>query len=222
MSTAPKMIVMLTNNDLTTPDALELFEGAKEAPADYWGFKDVGIPYEALEELHTHMKRAGKTTFIEIVKETPEELMESVRFAAKIKADYLLHTKYTDEIQKVCSEGGVKYMPSLGTHVEHKLTGSVEDIVAEARELEAKGVYGFKLSAYRYIDGDPDVLLNRVMSAVNCHACVTGSVNDYERLEALKKNRVEMFTMGGALYNHKFGGSFAEQITNVVEFLNRK
>lgn len=66
------------------------------------------------------------------------------------------------------------------------------------------------------------MLLNRVMSVVNCHACVTGSVNDYERLEALKKNWVEMFTMGGALYHHKFGGSFAEQITNVVEFLNRK
>ena len=39
MKPAPKMIVMLTNHDLTTPDALELFEGAKDAPAEYWDLK---------------------------------------------------------------------------------------------------------------------------------------------------------------------------------------
>ena len=221
MKPAPKMIVMLTKHDLTTPDALELFEGAKDAPAEYWGFKDVGIPYEALEDLHKHMKAAGKTTFIEIVKEEPEELMESVRFAAKIKADYLLHTKYTPEIQAICSAAGVRYMPSLGKHVNHNLTGTIKDIVAEAKDLEEKGVYGFKLSAYRYIDGDPNELLNAVLSAANCHTCVTGSINGYARLDALKANNVEMFTMGGALYAHKFGDSFAEQITNVVNYLNK-
>ncbi len=221
MKVVPQMIVMLTNNDLTTPDAVELFEGAKNAPANYWGFKDVGIPYDALEDLHKHMKDAGKTTFLEIVKETPEEIMESVRFAARIKADYILHTKYTPEIQAVCDEGGVRYMPSLGKHVNHNLTGTIDEIVAEAKELEAKGVYGFKLSAYRYVDGDPNELLRAVMAAVKCHKCATGSVNDYARLDALKENGVEMFTMGGALYNHKFGGSFAEQITNVIEYLNK-
>ena len=60
--------------------------------------------------------------------------MESVRFAAKIKADYLLHTKYTPEIQAICSAAGVRYMPSLGKHVNHNLTGTIKDIVAEAKE----------------------------------------------------------------------------------------
>ena len=218
---APKLIVMFTNHDLTTPDAIELFEGCKDAPAEYWGFKDVGMPYEFLEELHKHMKDAGKTTFVEIVKETREEIIESLKFAARIKADYVLHTKYDPEYKAILDEGGVRYMPSLGKHVDHKLTGTVEAMVKEAQDLADAGVYGFKLSAYRYIEGDPAELMEGVMSVKGCHTAVTGSINDDARLDSLLKNNVEMFTIGGAFYNKKFGETFAEQITYVHNYLNK-
>jgi len=35
-----ELIVMLTNNDVTVPDAMETFESVKDLPVKYWGFKE--------------------------------------------------------------------------------------------------------------------------------------------------------------------------------------
>ena len=37
----PELIVMLTHNDVTVANAREVFEGAKDAKAKFWGFKEV-------------------------------------------------------------------------------------------------------------------------------------------------------------------------------------
>ena len=39
----PELIVMLTNNDKTVIDAVEVFESCKDLPVQKWGFKDVGL-----------------------------------------------------------------------------------------------------------------------------------------------------------------------------------
>ena len=39
----PEFILMLTYNDRTVPDALNIFRGCKDAPVMHWGFKDVGL-----------------------------------------------------------------------------------------------------------------------------------------------------------------------------------
>ena len=43
MSMLDKIIIMLTHNDKTVPNAIEIFEENKDLPIQYWGFKDVGI-----------------------------------------------------------------------------------------------------------------------------------------------------------------------------------
>ena len=47
----PEMIIMLTNNDITVPDAEEIFEECKDLPAKKWGFKDVGLEKDRMIEL---------------------------------------------------------------------------------------------------------------------------------------------------------------------------
>ena len=46
MKQIPELIVMLTHNDRTVADAIDVFEAAKNSKAKYWGFKEVGIPEE--------------------------------------------------------------------------------------------------------------------------------------------------------------------------------
>ena len=62
-----KLIVMLTHNDKTVPNALEVFESCKDLSVDFWGFKDVGVPKEEMVKIINAMKTAGKTTFLEVV-----------------------------------------------------------------------------------------------------------------------------------------------------------
>ena len=58
-----KIIVMLTHNDQTVKDALEIFEQCKDLPVDFWGFKDMGLPIPKMRELHLAMKNAEKNIF---------------------------------------------------------------------------------------------------------------------------------------------------------------
>ena len=44
------LIVMLTLNDKTVENAIECFQSCVDLPIEYWGFKNVGIPYEKMTE----------------------------------------------------------------------------------------------------------------------------------------------------------------------------
>ena len=51
MGNIPELIVMLTKNDMTVANAVQVFEEAKDAPAKFWGFKEVGIPKDEMKHL---------------------------------------------------------------------------------------------------------------------------------------------------------------------------
>ena len=64
----PELIVMLTWHDKTVESAIEVFESARDAPAKFWGFKEVGLPEDSqMKILVQKMKDAGKKTFLEVV-----------------------------------------------------------------------------------------------------------------------------------------------------------
>lgn len=70
---------MLTHHDITVPNAMDIFLEAKDAPADFWGFKDIGLPEREMRELVQCMKREGKTVFLESLAYTEEEGLQSAR-----------------------------------------------------------------------------------------------------------------------------------------------
>ena len=49
---------------------------------------------------------------------------------------------------------------------------------------------------------------------------VAGSVDCYRRLDELKDISPWAFTIGSAFFEDKFGGTFAEQIDKVVDYIN--
>ena len=66
---------MLTHNDKTVKDAIEVFESSKNSKAELWGFKEAGLPVDKMKDLVSRMKKAGKKTFIEVVEYTEEECL---------------------------------------------------------------------------------------------------------------------------------------------------
>ncbi len=218
----PELIVMLTHNDVTVKNAKDVFESCKDTKAKYWGFKEVGLPLEEMKELFSYMKSLGKTTFLEVVAYTEEECLEGAKMAVACGVDILMGTLYFQSIMDYCKENNLKYMPFVGeiTGRPSVLRGTIQGMIDEANSYIAKGAYGIDLLGYRY-EGDAVELNKKFVAGVNAPVCLAGSVNGYQRLDEVKDADSWAFTIGGAFFENKFDGTFAEQIDKVVDYMNK-
>ena len=220
MARIPELIVMLTHNDRTVKNAYEVFESSKNSKAKFWGFKEEGVPVDEMKRLYAYMKSCGKTTFLEVVAYTEEECLDGAKMAVECGVDILMGTLYFDSINEYCKKNNLKYMPFVGkiTGRPSILEGTIEGIIEEANALLMKGVYGFDLLGYRYT-GDAVELNKRFVAGVDAPVCLAGSVNNYKRLDEVKAANSWAFTIGGAFFENKFDGTFAEQIDKVVSYM---
>ena len=215
----PKLIVMLTHHDVTAPDSKEIFLAAKDAPADCWGFKNVGLPEEQMKELCALMKEAGKTTFLESLAYTEQETLDSLSLAARCGFDYMLGAHYFPSAQAFAKKEHIRFLPFVGKRKDHKLYGEIEEIVDEERRVLESGAYGVNLSGFRYVGDAPRLIEAVVKAAGEKPVSIVGSIDTYERLEMIRRIAPTMFTIGGAFFERKFGGSFSEQIEAVSRYL---
>lgn len=216
----PELIVMLTHNDRTVENAYEIFEQSKDSDAQYWGFKEEGIPIEQVKDLFSYMKKCGKTTVLEVVKYTEAECLEGAKIAADCGCDILMGTMYFDSVNDYCKKNNLTYMPFVGD-VKNRpsvLGGTIDAMIAEAQRCLEKGVSGFDLLGYRYT-GDARNLIKEFIANVNAPVCVAGNINSYERLDEVKKSGAWAFTIGGAFFENKFDGTFPEQINKVCKYI---
>lgn len=114
MKNLPKLIVMLTHDDFTVPNAAEIFEQCRNSQADFWGFKEHPLPKKNMEELYARMKECGKTTFLEVVAYTESEGLEGAKMAADCGCDILMGTIFYYSINEFCQQHQLKYMPFVG------------------------------------------------------------------------------------------------------------
>ena len=221
-NTKPKLIVMLTHNDVTVKNAAEIFEECKDSKAEFWGFKEVGLPLDEMKALFQHMKELGKTTFLEVVAYTEEECMEGAKMGVACGVDYLMGTLFFDSINEYCKANNLKYLPFVGK-IEGRpsvLSGSMDEIVAQANEITKRGVAGFDLLGYRYV-GDAAALNKKFVAETSVPVVLAGSVNSYQRLDEVKDADPWAFTIGGAFFENRFDGTFKEQIDKVVDYINQ-
>lgn len=217
----PELIVMLTHHDVTVQNATELFEQSKHLPVQHWGFKDIGLPPEEMKRLVRRMKESGKTTYLEVVSLSEEEGLRGAQIAVEAGFDILMGTVYFKPIHAYLKDKPVKYYPFPGHVHSHPsiLDGSIEEIVAHARQLEAKGVDGLDLLAYRYV-GDARSLLREVVKATSVPLVSAGSVASYERIAEIWESGAWGFTIGSAFFEQKFApGGFTENIQAVCDWL---
>lgn len=215
------LIVFLTWHDVTVKNAKEIFLENKDAPVNNWGFKIEGTTPESMKELVRAMKEAGKRVYLEVLAVDEAHCIDAATKAKDCGVDHILGTVYYDSVAEICSQAGMDYSPFVGLDMETtRLTGTVEDIVGEALEIEKKDVFGINLSGYRYIDGDPQELIQTLNAKLAKPLSIAGSVDSFEKVAFLEKNQVWAFTMGGALFEKKFGQTFTEQIQAIKLFLD--
>jgi hypothetical protein len=194
-----EFIFMLTRDDVTLPDARDVYASIKDSGVTHVGCKDVGLPQDELKAFMADIRANGHTSYLEVVAETDEQTLESARVAAAVRPDYCIGGTLIAEIQQILAGTGVKFMPYVGKIVGHPclLRGTIDEIVADTKAAAARGVDGINLLAYRY-DGDVDALVEAVVGATDLPVICAGSVDSAERIRALAGRGVWAFTIGTA------------------------
>ena len=220
----PELIVMLTYNDKTVENTLELFEEMKDTPVIHWGFKDVGLPAEKMKEAVDSMNSAGKTTYLEVVSLTEEEGLAGAKLAVECGFDVLMGTVFFDSINDYIKDKPIKYYPFPGHVHSHPsiLDGTIDEIVEHARSMEAKGVDGMDLLTYRYT-GDAPALLKAIVEATNVPIVSAGSIDSYDRIAEVRDTGAWGFTIGTAFFDKKIipEGTFKDNMMAVWDWLQK-
>lgn len=217
-----KIIVMLTHNDKTVKNAQEVFETCSDLPVQYWGFKDVGLNRPDMKKLIDSMKKAGKTTFLEVVSYSEEECMAGAIMAVDLGFDHLMGTVYHKPVFDYLVTQEIKFLPFCGRVYGSPsvLEGSFNEIITDAENLLNQGVYGIDLLAFRHKDGAglAEEYCNRVKKPV----VIAGSINSPQRIDFINRINPWAFTMGSALFTENFvpGKSFRSNLVSVVEYMN--
>lgn len=202
----PDFICMLTRNDRTVPDALDHLPSVLAAGVRHIGFKDVGLPFEALAGLNRAIRNADAKSYLEVVSFDRDSEVASVRAAIELGVDYLLGGTHVDDVLPLLKDTAIRYYPFPGRVTGHPsvLEGSIEEITVSAGSLAARdGVHGLDLLAYRAACDVP-ALIAAVCSAVEKPVIVAGSIDRAERIAAVRKGRAAGFTVGTAALDGAF------------------
>lgn len=218
----PEIIVMLTHNDVTVPNALDVFRASSDLPVSFWGFKDVGLSRAQMSALVREMKDAGKQVALEVVTFDDDELISSAQLAVEAGVDYFTGARYSAEVRAITAEAGIKYFPFCGdvSGSPIVLQGTEQSVVDDARRMLDEGADGVDLVAYRYLEGDAEKLGAEMVAQVGAErVIIAGSINSRERMERMQDMGAFAYTMGGALFDGAFvpGGDVRANLERVVE-----
>jgi hypothetical protein len=215
-------VFMLTRADRTISDGLDVLEDIKSLGIKHIGFKDVGIEPAALAELHRAIKRAGATSYLEVVSTSRETALQSARVAREVGFDQLLGGTQVEEILGILAGSTVKYLPFPGEPFGHptKLAGTAALIEEHCRKFTAMGAAGVDLLAYRATEADPLDLVRAARRSMKGMLMVAGAVNTPAQIRALKEAGADAFTVGSAVFDGSFvpnAGSMRSQLKAVLD-----
>jgi 2,4-dienoyl-CoA reductase-like NADH-dependent reductase (Old Yellow Enzyme family) len=213
-------ILMLTKDDRTVPDALEVYDDVRDADVSYVGFKDIGLPIDEMKRLAARIHADGRQALLEVVSTNREAELRSVRAALDIGVDYLLGGRHVRDVLPLLASTSTRYFPFCGHTSGHptRLTGTIEETITDARRLASMGgVHGLDLLSYRF-NGDAEELTRQVVDAVDVPVLAAGSIDRPDRVRAMCEAGVWGFTVGTALFDGKFaGGFFRDRVQTVME-----
>jgi hypothetical protein len=216
-------IFMLTRQDQTVLDCLEVFQEIRAVGLKHVGFKDVGVDKETLLKLTRAIRDAGATSYMEVVSTSPEAAVHSARIAAEIGIERLLGGSNAAEILAAVKGKPVAYYPFPGRPVGHptKLGGTPEMVAADCRRFLEMGCAGVDLLAYRATEADPIDLVKAArqgLGTVRGLICA-GSVDGVARIQALKAAGCDAFTIGSAAFDGSFSprkGRLTSQLKDIL------
>lgn len=216
-------IFMLTRQDQTVSDCLQVLEDIAPLGLPHIGFKDVGTDPATLRLLNRRIKESGATSYLEVVSLSPEAALNSARVAIEIGVDRLLGGTGVRQTLEILQGSGIAYYPFPGRPQGHptKLGGTPEEVEAQAREFLRLGCAGVDLLAYRAIEAEPIELVNaarRGLGETGRLICA-GAIDCPGRIAALRDAGCDAFTIGSAAFDGSFSprkGSLRSQLADIL------
>lgn len=197
-------IFMLTKDDRTVSDCLQVLEEISACGLTHIGFKDIGVEKAQLLELTAAIRALGATSYLEVVSESPESSLASARMACELSVDCLLGGTEVTETLEILEGTGIAYYPFPGKPQGHptRLGGQPEDIAADCRRFVELGAGGVDLLAYRAFEAKPEDLVAAARGALdNSRLIIAGSIASAERIQDLGEMGVDGFTIGTAVFD---------------------
>lgn len=199
-------IFMLTRNDRTVADAADHAATALRAGIRHIGFKDVGLPFDALAGLARQIREGGASTYLEVVSLDRDSEIRSVKAAIDLGVDYLLGGTHAEDVLPLLEGTPIRYYPFPGRIVGHPsiLEGAQTEIVKSAVALASHpGVAGLDLLAYRSAGNVPS-LIDAVCRAVPKPIIIAGSVDRPDQIETIRRSGAAGFTVGTSALDGRF------------------
>jgi hypothetical protein len=216
-------IFMLTRDDRTVEDCLDLVELIRPAGLKHVGFKDVGVSATVLKSLAKAIRDSGATSYMEVVSTTPEACLASARVARDLGVDRLLGGTQVGEIMTILEGSRTQYYPFPGRPIGHptKLGGTPAEVEAHCRDFVTKGSAGCDILAYRATEADPIDLVKAARRGLgpDKYLIVAGAVTSAERIRAVETAGADAFTIGTAVFNGSYSptkGSILSQLRDVL------
>lgn len=212
---------MLTRDDRTVTDCLDVVDTIEGLGITHIGFKDVGVDGETLARLHTRLRDSGATTYLEVVSTDREQALDSVRTAVELGVDWLMGGTWVKETLGLLHGTHIKYLPFAGRPFGHptRLAGDPERIAADCLHAEAEGCAGVDLLAYRATEADPLDLVRAARAATTGRLVVAGSIAGEDRIRAVAAAGADAFTIGSAAYEGSLqphAGTIRSQLAPVL------
>ncbi|MFG3188739.1 hypothetical protein [Streptomyces omiyaensis] len=220
-------IFMLTRDDRTVTDCLDVLDAIAGLGITHIGFKDVGVDRATLARLHARIREGGATTYLEVVSTDRDAALASVRTAADLGVDRLMGGTWIDETLALLDGTSVDYLPFAGEPVGHptRLAGGPERIAEDCRRAEEAGCAGVDLLAYRATDADPLDLVRAARAATRGRLVVAGSITGSDQIRSLASAGADAFTIGSAAFDGSLrphAGTLRSQLASVTDLLGNR
>lgn len=214
-------IFMLTRQDQTILDSLEVFEEIRTVGLRHVGFKDVGVDVQTLKRLNRVIRNTGAFSYMEVVSTSLEDCLNSARNAREIGVDRLLGGTEAEQVLEVLGDSGIEYLPFPGRPEGHptNLGGSTDEVEADCRRFAELGCAGVDLLAYRATEDAPLDLIRAARRGTDGFLVVAGSIDSPERIKAVSEAGADAFTIGTAALEGSFSprkGSLRSQLRDIL------
>ncbi|MDB5551860.1 MAG: hypothetical protein JWL86_1844 [Rhizobium sp.] len=216
-------IFMLTREDRTIEDCLDLVSLIAPVGLKHIGFKDVGVAPEMLKTLVAAIHASGARSYMEVVSTTPDACLRSARIARDLGVDRLLGGTQVDATMDILRGSRTEYYPFPGRPTGHptRLGGSAADVEADCRSFVASGCAGCDILAYRATEADPIDLVRAARRGLGAgkYLIVAGAVTSPGHIAAVRQAGADAFTIGTAIFNGSYSpakGSIISQLRDVI------
>jgi len=195
-------VFMLTRNDATVENALDLVEVARHLALKHIGFKDVGAETAKLRRLTGAIREAGAAVWMEVVSTSRDDELRSIALARDLGVDWLMGGVHAEEGLRILSGSAIRYLPFAGRPCGHPtvLDGAPAEVEAHCRAFAAMGCAGVDILAYRATEAVPLDLVAACRRGFSPPGTVVvaGSINSADRIAAVRAAGADAFTIGTA------------------------